>query len=106
RNVGSCARSSITGPSSRICSCKFGVRAGTPGVKEKFADSPLSRFTPKSVGVLRDRRIGLPEVGNERIKLIRNALLGRGGRALRKIPLAMTGARRSDVVLLGRQPVA
>jgi integrase len=41
------------------------------GATEKFGDCPLRRFTAKSVKVLRDRKAGFPEAGNERVKLIR-----------------------------------
>ena len=42
-----------------------------PGAKETFGDCPIARFTAKSVRVLRDRKAGAPEAGNERVKLIR-----------------------------------
>ena len=41
------------------------------GAQEKFGDFPLARLSAKSVKVLRDRKAGLPEAGNERVKLIR-----------------------------------
>jgi integrase len=41
------------------------------GAKEALGDCPLARFAPKAVKVLRDRKAGLPEAGNERVKFIR-----------------------------------
>ena len=118
-----------------------------PGAKERFADCPLARFAAKSVKVLRDRKAGLPEAGNERVKLIRAMFawaveeehvsqnpardvpltktgstgfhawdLGEvekfelrhpiGTKARLALALLMwTGARRSDVVLIGKQHV-
>jgi len=118
-----------------------------PGAKERFGDCPLGRLTAKSIRVLRDRKAGLPEAGNERVKLIRamfawaveeeHAALNPardvpltktgsvgfhtwevneveqfeqrhpiGTKARLALALLMwTGARRSDVVLLGKQHV-
>jgi integrase len=42
-----------------------------PGMTETYADFPLSRLTAKAVRVLRDRKDGLPEAANVRIKAIR-----------------------------------
>ena len=118
-----------------------------PGAKERFADCPLARFSTKSIKVLRDRKAGLPEAGNERVKLIRAMFawaveeehlnfnpardvpltktgstgfhtwdVGEvekfeqrhpvGTKARLALALLMwTGARRSDVVLIGKQHV-
>jgi integrase len=42
-----------------------------PGAKELFADFPLARMTAKAVRVLRDRKAGLPEAANNRLKSVR-----------------------------------
>ena len=42
-----------------------------PGSKELFASCPVARMTPKHVTVLRDRKTGLPEAANGRVKAIR-----------------------------------
>jgi integrase len=42
-----------------------------PGMTETYADFPLSRMTAKAVRVVRDRKAGLPEAANVRIKAIR-----------------------------------
>lgn len=42
-----------------------------PGMKEVFADFPLDRLTPKTIRILRDRKIDLPESGNSRVKALR-----------------------------------
>jgi integrase len=118
-----------------------------PGAQEKFGNCPLARFNAKSIKVLRDRKTGRPEAGNERVKLIRamfswavdEEIVGLnpardvrltktgstgfhawdvaeveqfeqrhpvGTKARLALALLMwTGARRSDVVLLGRQHV-
>src|SRR5262249_23363771 len=118
-----------------------------PGARETFGDCPLTRFAPKAVKVLRDRKAGLPEAGNERVKFIRamfnwavdeevvrwnpacdvrltkTGSIGFhawdireveqfeqrhpiGSKARLALALLMwTGARRSDVVLLGKQHV-
>ena len=118
-----------------------------PGAKEAFGDYPLARFSPKAVKVLRDRKAGLPEAGNERVKFVRamfnwavdeevvgwnparDVRLTKTGSTgfhawdIREVEqfeqrhpigtkarlalalLLWTGARRSDVVLLGRQHV-
>lgn len=42
-----------------------------PGAAETFADFPIGRLTSKAVRVLRDRKLGLPEAANVRIKAVR-----------------------------------
>lgn len=42
-----------------------------PGTRERFGDMPVARFTAKAVKVLRDRKSGLPEAANARVKAIR-----------------------------------
>ena len=44
-----------------------------PGAKETFADFPLNRMTAKAICVLRDRKEGLPEAANNRVKAVRRA---------------------------------
>ena len=118
-----------------------------PGAKERFARLPTGKVHTKSVKVLRDRKAGLPEAGNERVKLIRAMFAWAveeehvGSNPARDVPLTKTGstgfhtwdvgevekfeqrhpvgtkarlalallmwtgARRSDVVLIGKQHV-
>ncbi len=42
-----------------------------PNATEIFADFPLRRMTAKAIKVLRDRKAGLPEAANNRVKAIR-----------------------------------
>lgn len=42
-----------------------------PGANELFANFPLTRLTTKALKVLRDRKAGLPESANNRVKAIR-----------------------------------
>jgi integrase len=121
-----------------------------PGTKEIFGDCPLSRFSAKSVAILRDRKADHPEGANNRVRRLRamfrwalkpeNRELGITGNPARDVDflkpkrtggfptwsekdieqfkarhpigskarlafelLIYTGARRSDVVQLGRQ---
>ncbi|MFZ4807192.1 MAG: tyrosine-type recombinase/integrase [Hyphomicrobiaceae bacterium] len=43
-----------------------------PGAGETFAAFPLARLVPKAIKVLRDRKAGLPEAANGRIKALRS----------------------------------
>ena len=45
-----------------------------PGSPKFFRDMPLSKFDPKAVEVLRDRKIDAPEAANNRVKAIRQVL--------------------------------
>ena len=42
-----------------------------PGAAECFADMPVARITERAVVVLRDRKAGVPEAANSRLKAIR-----------------------------------
>jgi integrase len=42
-----------------------------PGAKERFADFPIDRMTPKAVAVLRDLKRDYPEAANVRVKTAR-----------------------------------
>jgi integrase len=43
----------------------------SPASKELFADFPLKRMGAKAIRVLRDRKAGLPEAANNRVKAVR-----------------------------------
>lgn len=60
----------------RTCRVRRGILTACmddvpPDGKKKFKDMPLSRFTPKTVALIRDRKADLPEAANGRIKAIR-----------------------------------
>lgn len=118
-----------------------------PSAAHLFGDMPFARFGPKAVRILRDRKEGLPEAANGRVKAIRRvfrwaieeeiagvranpardiAMIRTGSTGFHtwsddevaqfearwpvgskpRLALALlllTGARRSDVVKLGRQ---
>ncbi len=42
-----------------------------PGAQETFADFPLPRMSTKSLRILRDRKVDLPEAANQRVKVLR-----------------------------------
>lgn len=71
-----------------------------PGMSETYADFPVHRMTAKAVRVLRDRKQGLPEAANVRIKAIRRLFAW----ALEEdMPGVMTNPARDVKYMRGRQ---
>ena len=54
----------------RIFESMFDERIA-PGAQETFADFPVSRLSPTALEILRDRKDGLPEAANGRVKALR-----------------------------------
>lgn len=51
-----------------------------PGAAECFGDMPLARMDERAIAILRDRKAGLPEAANARIKAIRRVFAWAGSR--------------------------